>query len=42
MNMLKGDEYLDDFLLFYAPFLVMLASIAVAFWIALKDDFVEK
>ncbi|MDR7237766.1 hypothetical protein J2Y02_002390 [Neobacillus drentensis] len=33
---------LDDFLLFYAPFLVMLASIAVAFWIAPKDESVEK
>ncbi|WP_374725401.1 cytochrome bd oxidase small subunit CydS [Neobacillus drentensis] len=33
---------MDDFLLFYAPFLVMLASIAVAFWIAPKDESVEK
>jgi hypothetical protein len=33
---------LDEFLLFYAPFLVMLASIAVGFWIAPKDDSVGK
>ncbi|WP_420490663.1 cytochrome bd oxidase small subunit CydS [Neobacillus drentensis] len=33
---------MDDFLLFYAPFLVLIASIAAAFWIAPKDDSVEK
>ncbi|MFL6554840.1 MAG: cytochrome bd oxidase small subunit CydS [Bacillus sp. (in: firmicutes)] len=33
---------MDDFLLFYAPFLVMIVSIAVAFWIAPKDDSLEK
>jgi hypothetical protein len=33
---------MDDFLLFYAPFLVLIASIAVAFWIALKDDVITK
>jgi CydS-like protein len=33
---------MDDFLLFYAPFLVMIASIAAAFWIAPKDDAIKK
>ncbi|WP_373561666.1 hypothetical protein [Bacillus sp. AFS073361] len=33
---------MDDFLIFYAPFLVMFASIGVAFWVALKDGLVEK
>ncbi|WP_420490622.1 cytochrome bd oxidase small subunit CydS [Neobacillus drentensis] len=33
---------MDDFLLFYAPFLVLIASIVVAFWIAPKDDSVGK
>ena len=32
---------MDDFLLFYAPFLVLIVSIVVAFWIAPKDDSVE-
>ncbi|WP_454786405.1 cytochrome bd oxidase small subunit CydS [Neobacillus rhizosphaerae] len=32
---------MDDFLMFYAPFLVLLASIAVAFWIAPKDKAVN-
>ncbi|WP_373408512.1 MULTISPECIES: cytochrome bd oxidase small subunit CydS [Bacillaceae] len=33
---------MDDFLLFYAPFLVMIVTIVVAFWIAPKDDSVDK
>ncbi|MFJ7728317.1 hypothetical protein ACIQXV_19475 [Neobacillus sp. NPDC097160] len=33
---------LDEFLMFYAPFLVLIASILAAFWIAPKDDAVEK
>ncbi|MFP5112651.1 cytochrome bd oxidase small subunit CydS [Bacillaceae bacterium C204] len=33
---------LDNFLLFYAPFLVLIVSIAVAFWAALKDDSITK
>jgi hypothetical protein len=32
----------DDFLIFYAPFLVVIASLVVAFWIAPKDDAAEK
>jgi hypothetical protein len=28
---------MDEFLIFYAPFLLVIASIGVAFWIA-KDD----
>ncbi|WP_425457157.1 cytochrome bd oxidase small subunit CydS [Aquibacillus sediminis] len=28
---------MNDFLHFYAPFLVLFASIAAAFWLALKD-----
>jgi hypothetical protein len=33
---------LDEFLLFYAPFLVLFASIGVAFWIAPKDEAIKK
>ncbi|WP_374102978.1 hypothetical protein [Bacillus sp. ISL-77] len=33
---------MDDFLLFYAPFLVMIVSIVTAFWISLKDDAIKK
>ncbi|WP_420490252.1 cytochrome bd oxidase small subunit CydS [Neobacillus drentensis] len=33
---------LDNFLMFYAPFLVLIASILGAFWIAPKDDAVKK
>ncbi|WP_374226317.1 hypothetical protein [Bacillus sp. sid0103] len=29
-------------MLFYAPFLVLIASIAAAFWVALKDDSITK
>ncbi|WP_407716451.1 cytochrome bd oxidase small subunit CydS [Neobacillus jeddahensis] len=31
-----------DFLIFYAPFVILLASIAAAFWAAQKDDAVKK
>jgi hypothetical protein len=30
-----------DFLIFYAPFLVIITSIAAAFWFSQKDDMVE-
>jgi hypothetical protein len=33
---------LIDFLIFYAPFLMVIASIAAAFWMATKDEAVEK
>ncbi|MGZ4160289.1 MAG: cytochrome bd oxidase small subunit CydS [Neobacillus sp.] len=33
---------LTDFLIFYAPFLMVIASIAAAFWMATKDETVKK
>ncbi len=33
---------MQDFLIFYAPFLVLIASIAFAFWFSLKDGPVSK
>ncbi|MFZ7943873.1 cytochrome bd oxidase small subunit CydS [Bacillus sp. S3] len=33
---------MDKFLMFYAPFLVLIASILAAFWAARKDDAVKK
>ncbi|WP_257985245.1 cytochrome bd oxidase small subunit CydS [Bacillus sp. T33-2] len=31
-----------EFLVFYAPFIVIVTSIAVAFWLAQKDDMIRK
>ncbi|SDM71814.1 hypothetical protein SAMN05443253_10595 [Bacillus sp. OK048] len=33
---------LEEFLIFYAPFLIVILSIAISFWIAAKNDAVEK
>ncbi|WP_411825149.1 cytochrome bd oxidase small subunit CydS [Lederbergia lenta] len=33
---------MSNFLMFYAPFIVLFASIAIAFWAALKDGPVSK
>ncbi|WP_396953697.1 cytochrome bd oxidase small subunit CydS [Neobacillus mesonae] len=33
---------MESFLIFYAPFLVVLASIAAAFWLAPMDNMVRK
>lgn len=33
---------MKDFLIFYAPFLLLIASIVAAFWLASKDDTVKK
>ncbi|MDQ0970415.1 hypothetical protein ACIQAA_31060 [Neobacillus sp. NPDC093182] len=33
---------LEKFLIFYAPLLVVVLSIAVSFWLAAKDQSVEK
>lgn len=33
---------LEDFFMFYAPFLVVILSVAIGFWLVLKDDAVEK
>lgn len=33
---------MHDFLIFYAPFLVLLASLVFGFWFALKDGSVPK
>ncbi|MGJ7911192.1 cytochrome bd oxidase small subunit CydS [Neobacillus sp. LXY-1] len=33
---------MSDFLMFYAPFIVIFASIVVAFWLAPMDRGVEK
>ncbi|WP_397443516.1 MULTISPECIES: cytochrome bd oxidase small subunit CydS [unclassified Planococcus (in: firmicutes)] len=33
---------MQDFLIFYAPFIVLIASIVVGFWISLKDGAVTK
>jgi hypothetical protein len=33
---------IHDFLIFYAPFLVLLGAIIAAFWIALKDGQIEE
>lgn len=33
---------LSDFLIFYAPFIVVIASITAAFWFADKDEAVSK
>ncbi|MFJ5713664.1 hypothetical protein [Neobacillus sp. NPDC093127] len=33
---------LEKFLIFYAPFFVLIASILVGFWSALKDSAVNK
>ena len=32
---------MSDFLIFYAPIIVVIISIAAAFWVATKDDFVR-
>ncbi|WP_396021341.1 cytochrome bd oxidase small subunit CydS [Cytobacillus firmus] len=31
-----------EFVMFYAPFIVIIASIAAAFWLAGKDEIVEE
>lgn len=33
---------MQDFLIFYAPFLVLIAAIVFGFWFALKDGPVSK
>lgn len=33
---------MQDFLIFYAPFLVLIASLIFGFWFALKDGSVSK
>lgn len=33
---------LHDFLIFYAPILMVIASIAVGFWLAVRDAGVEE
>ena len=33
---------MDQFLIFYAPFLLVIASIAVAFWVAGEDRAVRE
>ena len=33
---------MNDFLIFYAPFLVIIAGIALSFFVVLKDDAVTK
>lgn len=33
---------LEDILIFYAPFVVVIASIAACFWLASKDDAVKR
>lgn len=33
---------MNDFLIFYAPILVTLASIVAAFWLASKDDPIKR
>ncbi|WP_391527602.1 cytochrome bd oxidase small subunit CydS [Planococcus salinarum] len=33
---------MQDFLIFYAPFLVLIASLIFGFWFALKDGPVSK
>jgi hypothetical protein len=40
---LEGEFYLlEQILIFYAPVVVVIASIAAAFWLASKDDAVKK
>lgn len=33
---------MQDFLIFYAPFLVLFAAIGFGFWVSLKDGIVSK
>jgi hypothetical protein len=33
---------MDGFLIFIAPFVIIIAGIAIAFWVVLKDDAVRK
>ena len=33
---------MDQFLIFYAPFLLVIASIAVAFWLAREDRVIRE
>ncbi|WP_255407444.1 hypothetical protein [Sporosarcina sp. P13] len=33
---------MNEFLIFYAPFLVIIAGIALSFFVVLKDDVVTK
>ena len=39
--MLKEDTKMDDFLIFYAPILVVILSVIIAFWISFKDESVK-
>jgi len=39
--MFKEETKMDDFLIFYAPILVVIFSIIIAFWISLKDESVK-
>ncbi|WP_255363032.1 MULTISPECIES: cytochrome bd oxidase small subunit CydS [unclassified Sporosarcina] len=33
---------MDEFLIFYAPFLIIIAGIALSFFVVLKDDAVTR
>jgi hypothetical protein len=33
---------MDEFLMFYAPFIVIILSIAAAFWLAGKDEAIRE
>lgn len=33
---------MQNFFMFFAPFLVLIISIILAFWVSLKDDLVSK
>lgn len=37
-----GVVFLNAFLILYAPFIVVVASLAVAFWFALKGEVVDE
>ncbi|WP_418312613.1 cytochrome bd oxidase small subunit CydS [Priestia flexa] len=32
---------MTEFLMFFAPFIVLIASLLAAFWVAVKDDMVN-
>jgi len=32
---------LDEFLMFFAPFIILIASLAASFWFAINDDAVK-
>jgi hypothetical protein len=37
----KEETKMDNFLIFYAPILVVIVSIIVAFWISIKDEAIK-